>query len=73
MMSAFATKADMLNDIYRSALGQSRRFALQKNSEAYRGQGTVKSVTDLPIGREPRSYLDSDQNFLTSRNTVLKL
>ncbi len=55
------------------APGQSRRFALQKNSEAYRRQGTVKSVTDLPIGREPRSYLDSDQNFLTSRNTVLKL
>ena len=54
-------------------MGQSRRFALQKNSEAYRSQGTVKSVTDLPIGREPQSYLDSDQNFLTSRNTVLKL
>ena len=53
--------------------GQSRRFALQKNSEAYRRQSTVKPVTDLPIRREPQSYLASDQNFFTSRNTVLKL
>jgi hypothetical protein len=30
--------------------GQSRRFAPQKNSEPFRLQVTVKSVTDLPIG-----------------------
>jgi hypothetical protein len=65
-------RLELLTDFF-NKIGQSRRFSLQKNSEAYRRQSTVKPVTDLPIRREPQSYLASDQNFFSSRNTVLKL
>jgi hypothetical protein len=49
-MSPVPPIGDKIAGHQNNAMRQERHFALQKNSEPFRRQTTMKSVTDLPNG-----------------------